>query len=315
MNVEHIGRVAVIGMGTMGPDIALAFARGAYQVVALGTRQERLDTAKKRIDSNCRHLVESGFVQIEEVESIKSRIEYALDWDIAVSKADYVTEAVPENLEAKKQIFKRCDETCGKDAVIASNTSSMSVDEIASDMLFPERAVITHWFIPAHIMPMIEVVPGQKTSDATLQLTRALLTRIGKRPVVCKETPGFVHNYIQAAMICAAVTLVEKGVCTSEDADTIVENGFALRLPRIGPLRVADYIGLDTVLALLKYVNGKTKNSSFEPPKLLEDMVARGEFGLKTGKGFYSYCDAEAERIRLLADSTVMDILKVFKKV
>jgi 3-hydroxybutyryl-CoA dehydrogenase len=315
MGVDHIRKVAVIGMGTMGPDIAFAFARGGCQVAALGTRPESLDRARKRIDADCRNLVDSGFIKAEDVDAIQSGIEYTLDWDAAVSQADYVTEAVPENLEAKRQIFKRCGETCGKEVVVASNTSSISIDEIASAMLFPERAVITHWFIPAHIMPVVEVVSGRKTSQATLQLTRALLSRVGKRPVVCKENPGFVHNYIQAAMIGAAVALVEQGVCTAEDADSIVENGFALRLPRIGPLRMADYAGLDTALALLKYMYMKTRNPSFEPPKSLEAMVARGELGLKTGKGFYSYSDEEVERIRLLADRTVMDVLKVLGKV
>ena len=310
MQVEAIKRVAVVGMGIMGPDIALAFAVRGYEVAALDTQAKSLENAKKRLDANTDLLVEEGAMKPENVKSVSSRIDFTLDWEAAMNGTHYVTEAVPENLEIKREVFRQCDEFCHRETVVASNTSSMSMDEISSLMKRPERAVVTHWFIPAHLMPVVEVVPGGKTSQSTVELASGLLAGIGKRPVVCKEHPAFIHNYIQAAMFRAALTLVEKGICSPKDVDTVIQNGFALRLASIGPIRMADYAGLDTSLNLFRYVHGKTGEAGFKPPEILEDMVEKGELGMKTGKGFYAYSSGEVEQLRKLADVTVLKIKK-----
>jgi 3-hydroxybutyryl-CoA dehydrogenase len=310
MAEKEISRVAVIGMGIMGPDIALGFALGGCQTAAYARRLESLDDARQRVVSNLEQLVKEGLLLAKEAETAGCLIEFTTDWDRAVSQAQYVTEVVPENPQIKREIFQRCGETCGEEAIIASNTSSISLDEIAGAMRQPGRAIVTHWFIPAHLMPVVEVIPGKVTTATTVQQTRTLLTRIGKRPVVCKENPAFVHNYIQAAMCHAAMTLLERGICEPEDIDAIVQNGFALRLARIGPVRMADYAGLDTSLALLKYVFQKTGDPSFEPPAILMEKVARGDLGLKSGRGFYAYSPEEAARIRRLADETVIRVRK-----
>lgn len=310
MEEKEIKRVAVVGMGIMGPDIALGFALGGCRTAAYARRRESLDGARRRVESNLGQLVKESLIQVAEAEAAGSRIEFTTDWDQALNQAEYVTEAISENSQTKKEIFRRCGETCGEDVIVASNTSSISIDEIAAEMRNPARAIVTHWFIPAHLMPVVEVVPGPGTAAGTVHKTRALLTRIGKRPVVCKENPAFVHNYIQAAMSHAAMTLLERGICEPEDVDAIVQNGFALRLARIGPVRMADYAGLDTSLALLKYVFQKTGDPRFKPPGILVEKVAKGELGLKTGRGFYAYSPEEAERIRRLADETVIHVRK-----
>lgn len=311
MQVEEIKRVAVVGMGIMGPDIALACAFRGYRVAALDRRQASLEKAQRRLEANIRIWLEQGILDQEKADDVTSRIDFTLDWEEAMGRAQYVTEAVPENLDAKRDVFRRCGELCGKETVVASNTSSMSIDEIASEMKFPERAVVTHWFIPAHLMPVVEVVPGKNTAASTTSLACAFLSDIDKRPVVCKDNPGFIQNYIQAAMFRAALTLVEKGVCSAKDVDTVVQNGFALRLASIGPIRMADYAGLDTCLNLFRYVYGKTDDPGFKPPGILEEMVAKGELGMKTGKGFYDYSPEEVEQIRKEADLTVLEIKKV----
>ena len=308
--MKVVKRVAVVGMGIMGPDIALAFAGSGYEVKALDTQQASLANARKRLESNIRLMVEQGVLDQGKADAAVSRIHFTLDWEEAMDSAHYVTEAVPENLNIKRDVFKRCGELCGKETVVASNTSSMSIDEIASEMKYPERAIVTHWFIPAHLMPVVEVVPGRKTSPKTVELALSLLDGIGKRTVVLKEHPAFIHNYIQAAMFRAALTLVEKGVCSAEDVDTVIQNGFALRLCTIGPIRMADYAGLDTSLNLFRYVHDKTGEDGFKPPKILEDMVAKGDLGMKTGKGFYAYSAEEVESLRKLADVTVLKIKK-----
>jgi 3-hydroxybutyryl-CoA dehydrogenase len=310
MAEKEISRVAVIGLGIMGPDIALGFALGGYQTAAYARRPESLEDARRRVDSNLEQLIKEGLLSVTEAKTAGSLIEFTTDWDQALSQAEYVTEAVPENPQIKREIFQRCGATCPTDAIIASNTSSISLDEIAGEMQNPGRAIVTHWFIPAHLMPVVEVIPGKVTAAATVQQTRTLLTRIGKRPVVCKETPAFVHNYIQAAMCRAAITLLERGNCEPEDIDAIVQNGFALRLASIGPVRMADYAGLDTSLALLQYVFQKTGDPSFEPPAILMEKVAKGDLGLKSGRGFYAYSPEEAARIRRLADETVIRLRK-----
>ena len=308
MKMESINRVAVVGMGIMGPDIALAFAFSGYDVTALDTQASSLEKAKTRVKTNLSFITEEGLASSAQAAETTGRIQFTLDWEAAMKDARYVTEAVPENLNIKQDVFEKCDRLCPPETVIASNTSSMSMDEISFRMAYPERAVITHWFIPAHLMPVVEVVPGKKTSDETLALTSDLLSAIGKRPVICREHPAFIHNYIQAAMLRAALNLVEKGVCRPEDVDAVIQNGFALRLCTIGPLRMGDYAGLDTTLNLFRYVYGKTGEPAFKPPEVLEKMVANGDLGMKSGKGLYTYSQNQAEALRKLADKTVFRI-------
>ncbi len=315
MRVEEIKRVAVVGMGIMGPDIALACAFRGYGVAALDTQQESLERARKRLEANIRFGLEQGIIDREKADDVRNRIDFTLDWDRAMDHVQYVTEAVPENLAIKRDVFRRIGKRCGKAVVVGSNTSSMGIDEISAEMRFPERAVVTHWFIPAHLMPVVEVVPGRNTAAWATSLACDFLSGIERRPVVCGENPGFVHNYIQAAMFRAALTLVEEGVCSAKDVDAVVQNGFALRLASIGPIRMADYAGLDTCLNLFKYVHQKTGDDGFKPPGILEEMVARGELGMKTGRGFYDYSTEEVERIRKEADLTVLESRKVEEKV
>ena len=221
------------------------------------------------------------------------------------------SEAVPESLEIKKEVFQHCGLLCGPETIVASNTSTMSISDIAVGMRHPARAIVTHWFIPPHVMPVVEVAPGTGTSEKAVQLTKTLLQKVGKRPVVCKENPGFIHNYVQLAMTRAAMSLVDKGVCSAEDVDAVVMNGFALRLAQLGPIRSADYAGLETALHALQNIYAKTGDSMFKPPPILEEKVAKGELGLKTGKGFYAYSSEEAENVSALADKAVMQAVKV----
>ena len=157
MEIEDINTVAVIGMGVMGPDIALAFAMAGYHVNLIDIEQEVLDRASGRISANCRQMAAAGVFDKVKRQTIESRISLTLDWNTAVSSADYVTEAVPEIMEIKQEVFRRCDDLCSQNVVIASNTSSMSITEIASKMKYPQRAICTHWIIPPHLSPAVEV--------------------------------------------------------------------------------------------------------------------------------------------------------------
>ena len=310
MNVEQIRKVVVIGTGIMGTGITLAFSRAGFQVLAVDTMQGSLDRAKKTLARDCQELVEGGLLAGDDVEPIIDNVSLSLWSDDAIKAADFVIEAVPEILDAKQNVFEKCDALCRPDVVVASNTSTMSIAEIAAKMKRPERAIVTHWFIPPHVMPVVEVVPGAGTSPHAVQLTKLVLETVGKRPIVCTENPGFVHNYIQLAMTKAAMTLVEKGVASAEDVDTVVTHGFALRLAQLGVLRSADYAGLETALHALQYIFAKTGDEAFRPPTILERKVAEKELGLKSGKGFFVYSPDEAVRVSALANTAVMNAVK-----
>ncbi len=314
MDVSQVKKIVIVGMGVMGPDIALGFALAGYPVIGVDIEQKVLDQASRKLDSNLGQMVEWELLKEKDIGEIQSRITLTLDWNSGVKGADYITEAVPEILNLKKKVLRKCSETCRSNVVIASNTSTMDVTEIAREAKNPERVIGTHWFIPAHLMPPVEVVRGEKTSEATAQLTFDLLEKVGKLPVSCKNHPGFIHNYIQMAMTNAAIDLVEKGIATPADIDTVIENGFALRLPSTGPFKFCDMGGLDTILNAMNYIYEHTGKPIYKPSALLIEKVKKGELGQKTGKGFYTYSGNEAEKARARTNRTIAILKKALGK-
>ncbi|HVO59965.1 MAG TPA: 3-hydroxyacyl-CoA dehydrogenase family protein, partial [Terriglobales bacterium] len=258
----------------------------------------------------CRELVNAGLLEESKLDAVLKNLSFTLDWDETIAKADFIVEAVPKVLKIKQDVFERCGNLCSPETIVTSTASSLGISEIAARMKHPERALVTHCFIPAHVMPIVEVVPGKYTSDEAVQLTKAVLRSIGKKAIVCKESPGFIHNYIQIAMTRAAISLVDMGIATAEDVDTVVMHGFAMRLAQLGPIRSADYAGLETLLHVLEYVHEKTGDSTFKPPAILKEKVASGELGLKSHKGFYTYSPEEVERGNQLANDAVMRTVK-----
>ena len=315
MNVPKIEKIAVIGTGVMGPDISLGFAMAGYDVTGVDIEQSILDRAAKKISVNCRQMVEEGIFSEKQGAEVKSRISLTLDWDKAVAAADYITEAVPEEMKTKQEVFNKCGEICSENVVIASNTSSMSITEIASEMKYPRRAISTHWTIPAHLSPMVEIICGEKTSTGTKDHAVALLTEIGKKPIVCKDSPGFIHNYVQFAMVKAALDLVERQIARPEDIDAVIRNGFGLRLSSVGPIQFVDMCGLDTILNIQKYMYGITKDPVYKPSRSIEEIVDRGDLGVKTGNGFYGYSEDVSEKFGEQTNRTIMRMRKALKQI
>lgn len=309
MDFNSLRKITVIGSGVMGPDIALGFATAGYEVMVIDLTEDILVRAKRKIHSNCIEMVQEKMFGMEEAVAIESRINLTLNWEEAVSHADYVTEAVPEDMAIKQEVFRRCDELCPPNVVIASNTSSMSITDIASKMKSPERAISTHWTIPAHLSPMVEVIHGKHTSDSVSSFVMAFLEGIGKRPVLCKDTPGFIHNYVQFAMVKAALDLVERGIATAEEIDTVINNGFGLRLCTVGPIRFVDLCGLDTFLNIQKYMYKVTHNSVYKPSASVEQLVKSGKLGAKNGGGYYKYERNEADELRSRSNQAIIKIL------
>ncbi len=315
MNVEEVKKITVLGTGVMGPDISLGFAMAGYEVTGVDIEQHTLDRAAKKIASNCRQMLEEGIYSEEQITQIESRISLTLDWDGGVTGADYITEAVPEEMEIKREVFKRCGELCREDVVVASNTSSMSITEISSEMRCPARSISTHWTIPAHLSPMVEVICGKKTSIATRDLTLTLLKKTGKKPVVCKDSPGFIHNYVQFAMVRAALNLMEHQIAAPEDIDTVIRNGFGLRLSSVGPIQFVDMCGLDTILNIQKYMYSITKDPIYKPSRIIEKKVAKGDLGAKTGQGLQKYSKTEAEDLRKQTNRAIIRMRQICKEI
>jgi len=289
MRVEDVKKVAVVGAGIMGHGIAQVFAQGGYAVNLCDINYDILHKALFLIRSNLDTFIEHGLSTKEAKKGALSKINVTTNLAGAVGEADFIVEAILEVLDLKKQIFRSIEEHCPKHAIIASNTSGLSITEIGSLCERQENLIITHFFNPPYIMPVVEVVKGAKTSEETIDFTCALLEKLGKKPVkILKAIPGFIANRIQFAMFREALALLEAGIASAEDIDTAVKGTFGFRLPTIGPFETADLGGLDTWLKIAEDLFAKI-DCSREPPLLLKEKVRQGKLGAKAGEGFYKY--------------------------
>jgi len=296
MKLSQIKNVAVIGSGIMGHGIGQTFALGGYEVTLNDINDELLERGLQQIRSNLETFIEFGITTPEAARDALSKIRTNTDVKGAVRQADFVVEAVPEVIELKKRILKQLDEYCPRHTIIASNTSGLSLTEMASGIKRPDQVVIAHWWNPPHIIPVVEIVRGRCTSDQTVDLAYQLLLSIGKRPVkILKEIPGFLGNRLQFALYREALACLKEGVASAEDIDTAVKGTFGFRLPTLGPLETSDFGGLDTFLNISQYLF-KEIDRSTEPPEILMEKVRQGKLGVKTGEGFFRYMAEEAEK-------------------
>ncbi|MFY1672990.1 3-hydroxyacyl-CoA dehydrogenase family protein [Plantactinospora sp. WMMB334] len=280
------GRLAVVGAGLMGSGIAQVAARAGWQV----TLRDLDDAATRRGLSGIRTSLEKfaakGTIDASDVEAALDRITPTTELE-AAADADIVVEAVFERLEVKQEVFRALDTICAPGAVLATNTSAIPVTQIAAVTARPESVVGTHFFSPVPMMKLCELVRGYKTSDETLATARAFAEEIGKTCVVVnRDIAGFVTTRLITALVMEAIALVESGVISPEDLDTACRLGFGHAM---GPLATTDLTGADVLLHATKNIYADTADEKFFPPELLQRMVAAGDLGRKTGKGFYSY--------------------------
>jgi len=299
MELYKTMKVSVIGSGIMGHGIAQTFALGGFDVTMNDVSEELLQKAIQKIRSNLDTFVKFGITTPQAAEEGLSRIKINKNLKESIEGADFVVEAVPELLDLKKRVFEDIDHHCSTDTIIASNTSGLSLTEMASGISHRERAVIAHWWNPPHIIPVVEIVKGRYTSDQTVDLAYQLLRTIGKRPVkILKELPGLLGNRLQYALYRESLACLVEGVASAEDIDLTVKGTFGFRLPTIGPIETMDFGGLDTLHNISKYLF-KEIDRATEPPQILIDKVEQGKLGVKTGEGFYRYpADKIEERIR-----------------
>ena len=303
-------RIAVVGAGLMGTAIALDWARAGHAVTVYDSDAERARSAPERAREIGATLVKGGVLDPAVLEAAVRRMTPTLDLGETVASADYVAEAIVEDLPTKQALFGELDAICRPDAVLASNSSSLMPSALAKTTRKPERLLVVHYFNPAHLIPVVEVVVGPQTSPATVERATTLLRRAGKTPALLrKEVPGFIANRLQSALLREALHLVQDGVTSMEDLDAVVSLGFGRRLAAFGPFAVADMAGLDVWQAITAYLFPLLSNAD-QPPPLLADRAARNELGLKSGQGFYAWSDEEARAALARRDAELLRHLR-----
>lgn len=278
-------KIFVLGAGTMGAGIVQAFAQKGYEVIVRDIKDEFVERGLAGINKNLSKLVSKGKITEEAKEDILSRISGTTDMNLAAD-CGLVVEAAIENMKIKKEIFAELDKICKPETILASNTSSLSITEVASATSRPEKVIGMHFFNPAPVMKLVEIIRGMATSQETFDSVKELSLAIGKDPVEVVEAPGFVVNRILIPMINEASFILQEGIASVEDIDTAMK--FGANHP-MGPLALGDLIGLDVCLAIMDVLYNETGDTKYRASSTLRKYVRAGWLGRKTGKGFYNY--------------------------
>ena len=279
-------RVTVVGAGTMGAGIAYAVALAGFEVCLTDSRAEVLPLALGRLNDLLAVAVKRGKLTAEDHAATAGRLRAEHEFAPAVSGAEVIIEAVHEHLGVKQQLFAELERAASPDALLATNTSSLSVADIAAAVQEPSRVVGMHFFNPVHAMKLVEVVTHPRAAPVAVERAVAFARALGKEPIVVQDSPGFASSRLGLALGLEAMRMLERGVASAEDIDKAMELGYNHPM---GPLKLTDLVGLDVRLAIAEYLHQALGEPQFEPPQILRDKVAKGELGKKAGKGFYSW--------------------------
>jgi len=287
--------IAVIGAGTMGNGIAHTFAQSGFSVKLIDVSEKALDKGMTTIAANLDRMVAKGIItELDKVETFGNIITYS-DLHDGIVNADLVIEAATENTELKLKIFRQLNDICAHDTILATNTSSISITQIAAAVSHPERVIGMHFMNPVPVMKLVEIIRGYNTSDAVTESIMQLSHKLAKTPVEVNDYPGFVANRILMPMINESIETLYNGVAGVYEIDTVMKLGMAHPM---GPLQLADFIGLDVCVAILNVMYDGFKNPKYAPCPLLVNMVNAGKLGVKSGEGFYDYSESKkAEKI------------------
>ncbi len=285
MDATALSKAAVLGAGTMGHGIAQVCAQAGFEVRLFDVAEEPLAKGLAGVRRMLDKAVEKGKVEAAEAEAAFGRLSGTTSLEQACAGCELVIEAVPEKLELKREVFAAVEQAARPEALLATNTSSLSVSAIAESLQRPERFLGLHFFNPVPLMALLEIVTGEATAPAVVETAQALGRRLGKEPIVVQDAPGFASSRLGLALGLEAIRMVEQGVASAADIDTAMELGY--RHP-MGPLKLTDLIGLDVRLGIAEYLASQL-GPSFEPPQLLRQMVAEGKLGKKSGQGFYPW--------------------------
>ena len=298
MTIDRIKHIAVIGAGLMGHGIAQEFANAGYTVLLQDVTPEQLQTARTQIEKNLNVLAENTLIEKASIPATLRRIQTDTELEAVAENADFVVEAVTENLALKQEVFEKLDTLCPPHTILASNTTALMPSQIGVNVKRKDKTLNTHYFNPPYLIPLVELIRSPDTSDETVRVAFELLTAIGKTPAIIeKEVPGFVGPRLQAALIREAFSIVEQGIASAETVDLVVRNSFGRRLSVAGPFEVFELAGWDLVLAAFEELY-KDLNSSSDINPLLREMVSTGHLGVKSGEGFYNWTDKAVQALR-----------------
>lgn len=291
MEYKEIKNITIVGAGLMGQGIAIEFALAGFNVKLNDKTDSVLQESLEKIDINLNILKEAGYpLGDKDLKNIKN-IKIDVNIRNVVKDADLVIESVYEDLKLKHSIFKELDEICSTKTILASNTSSFLPSTLASVTNHPERVLVVHFFNPPYLLPLVEIVGGDKTNPKVADTVYELLIKIGKKPIILnKEIPGFIANRLQAAIAREAISIVEKGIATYEEVDEVIKNSIGRRYQSAGLFELADFAGLDIGFAVISKLFTSIESST-DVPDIFEKKIQNGELGVKTGKGFYEWSD------------------------
>jgi len=278
--------ISIIGSGTMGNGIAHVFAMSGYQVALIDISQQALDKALATVSKNLDRMIAKATISDEDKAKTLANIKTYTSVEGGVNNSDLVVEAVSENIELKRKLFRQFDEICKPETILASNTSSISITKIAAATKRDHKVIGMHFMNPVPVMKLVEVIRGYSTGDATTKTIMDLCSKLGKTPVEANDYPGFVANRILMPMINEAIITLYEGVAGVSEIDTVLKLGMAHPM---GPLQLADFIGLDVCLSILTVLFEGLGNPKYAPCPLLVNMVTSGNLGVKSGEGFYAY--------------------------
>ncbi|MFM2095726.1 MAG: 3-hydroxybutyryl-CoA dehydrogenase [Planctomycetota bacterium] len=311
MAIDTTSPIAVLGLGTMGHGIAQTFAIAGYTVHGYDHDPQARHTLKERVRSNLTAFVEAELIRPSEIEPALARL-IVHDREVdAVREARFITEAVQEDLLVKQELFARIESLVADDAILASNSSAFPISQSGSKLKRPERAVVTHWFNPPHLVPLVEVVPSPATADSVVESTVDLLTRIGKHALrLNKELPGFLVNRVQVAIQREVWNLLQEGVASPADIDAALSASVGFRMAAVGPLEVYDFGGLDIQATTFRNLVPSIA-SGVEVPSRVQSLVDQGHLGAKTGQGFYDYPGDRIRERRQRRDALFLQLAKL----
>ncbi len=305
MTTEKVKTVALIGAGTMGPGMAVVFATHGYKARLMDISADILEKAKGTTEVVFNVLSSTGYITDDQVELGRKNLSFTLDQAEAVKDSDLVVEAIPETIEMKHAFFKEVEGQVGEQTILASNTSGLPISGIAEVCEHPNRVIGMHWSNPPHIIPVIEVIKGDKTSQDSVDSIWEVIENIEMIPVlVQRDVAGFVENRVLYAIMRECLHLLDEGIASAEDIDTVVKWGIGFKLAVIGPMELLDMAGMDIYHSVASYLNAELSNASDVSTRVVE-MVEKKELGLKTGKGLFDYesvsiPDLMQKRMRLL---------------
>jgi 3-hydroxybutyryl-CoA dehydrogenase len=312
MKGDWIKRVLVVGAGTMGHSLAMVFAQGGYDVDLVDVNPELLTKALSLIRSNLETLSQMNMITSHSIPKTLKRIHPSTSLDVA-AKADFVIEAISENPKAKRKLFQSLDQICPSRTILASNTSYLNIFTLVKTKR-PQKVLITHWWAPPHLIPLVDVVKGPQTSKETVETIRRLLVKLGKTPVVMKKfIPGYIVNRLQRAMAREIFHLLDHGYATAKDIDTAMKNSLGIRIPVVGVVQRYDFTGLDLALSFEKNPSIHLVSRNITP-KTLARLVKKGHLGVKSGKGFYDYPSKRMSDVLRDRDTKLIETLKFFQQ-